>query len=29
MGYLISKPTLTYNQLYILLFLTAIGETVN
>ncbi len=25
MGYLISKPTLTYNQLYILLFLTAIG----
>mgnify|MGYP001821092224 CR=1 FL=1 len=25
MGYLISKPTLTYNQLYLLLFLTAIG----
>lgn len=25
MGYLISKPTLTYNQLYLLIFLTAIG----
>ena len=25
MGYLLSKPTLTYNQLYLLIFLTAIG----
>ena len=28
MGYLLSKPTLTYNQLYLLIFLTAIGAFV-